>query len=381
MTSVVQLWTTTGTTRTPEIQFGADGGNFSTANGYASVAGARRNFRLQLLREPVRHPGTGHQRRLLQLAARRQCRSDDSPTAWRFACGCATTTTGRASSRTGGSTAIRCCRPTRTNTPTRTISWPAATLRSAGRAHGSTSSAATSTTTLTLEREPGRRSRPSLRHRLQQPDQVQHRRLRLPGTCTPRGRGRKPRSATPSRTRTATSTTTRTSASARPTACASTIICSRSRASCGSDCRAGRSWLCQQHQLRRQGQPARVGHVLGVARQCDFQRHPPALRLRGRHQGAQLRADVRHLRERFPRCPIPICNPNRTRRSRLAVQQSLFGNRLSLSALYYHNQFHDQIEYVYNSDRQHQPVRQLQQVDVAGSGSGVARPASSATSR
>ena len=34
MTSVVQLWTSTGSTRTPEIQFGADGGNFSTANGY-----------------------------------------------------------------------------------------------------------------------------------------------------------------------------------------------------------------------------------------------------------------------------------------------------------------------------------------------------------
>ncbi len=40
MTSVVQLWTATGSTRTPEVQFGADGGNFSTANGYASVTGA-----------------------------------------------------------------------------------------------------------------------------------------------------------------------------------------------------------------------------------------------------------------------------------------------------------------------------------------------------
>ncbi|MGA3317523.1 MAG: TonB-dependent receptor [Candidatus Korobacteraceae bacterium] len=41
MTSVVQLWTATGSTPMPEIQFGADGGNFSTANGYASLAGAR----------------------------------------------------------------------------------------------------------------------------------------------------------------------------------------------------------------------------------------------------------------------------------------------------------------------------------------------------
>jgi outer membrane cobalamin receptor len=40
MTSVVQLWTRTGSTRVPELRFGADGGNFSTANGYASFAGA-----------------------------------------------------------------------------------------------------------------------------------------------------------------------------------------------------------------------------------------------------------------------------------------------------------------------------------------------------
>ncbi len=40
MTSVVQLWTTTGTTLKPEFEFGADGGTFSTANGYFSVAGS-----------------------------------------------------------------------------------------------------------------------------------------------------------------------------------------------------------------------------------------------------------------------------------------------------------------------------------------------------
>ncbi len=44
MTSVVQLWTTTGTTLKPVFEFGADGGTFSTANGYASVAGADRIF-------------------------------------------------------------------------------------------------------------------------------------------------------------------------------------------------------------------------------------------------------------------------------------------------------------------------------------------------
>ncbi len=40
MTSTVQLWTATGDTRTPEIEFGSDGGNFSTANGYATISGA-----------------------------------------------------------------------------------------------------------------------------------------------------------------------------------------------------------------------------------------------------------------------------------------------------------------------------------------------------
>ncbi len=44
MTSVVQVWTRTGSTRVPELRFGADGGNFGTANGYASLAGARGRF-------------------------------------------------------------------------------------------------------------------------------------------------------------------------------------------------------------------------------------------------------------------------------------------------------------------------------------------------
>jgi vitamin B12 transporter len=44
MTSVVQVWTRTGHTPTPELRFGADGGNFSTANGYASLAGAHGRY-------------------------------------------------------------------------------------------------------------------------------------------------------------------------------------------------------------------------------------------------------------------------------------------------------------------------------------------------
>ena len=44
MTSVVQVWTRSGSTRVPELRFGADGGNFGTANGYASLAGAHAGF-------------------------------------------------------------------------------------------------------------------------------------------------------------------------------------------------------------------------------------------------------------------------------------------------------------------------------------------------
>ena len=59
MTSVVQLWTATGSTRTPEIQFGADGGNFSTANGYASVAGARGIFDYNVFADQFDTQGQG----------------------------------------------------------------------------------------------------------------------------------------------------------------------------------------------------------------------------------------------------------------------------------------------------------------------------------
>ncbi|HUO27223.1 MAG TPA: TonB-dependent receptor [Candidatus Aquilonibacter sp.] len=44
MTSAIQMWTRSGSTPTPELRFGADGGNFSTAHGYASLAGARGRF-------------------------------------------------------------------------------------------------------------------------------------------------------------------------------------------------------------------------------------------------------------------------------------------------------------------------------------------------
>src|ERR1700722_11565448 len=44
MTSAIQVWTRAGSTPLPELRLGADGGNFSTANGYASLAGARVRF-------------------------------------------------------------------------------------------------------------------------------------------------------------------------------------------------------------------------------------------------------------------------------------------------------------------------------------------------
>lgn len=44
MTSLVQVWSRTGRTLTPELTFGADGGNFGTAHGYGSLAGAWKRF-------------------------------------------------------------------------------------------------------------------------------------------------------------------------------------------------------------------------------------------------------------------------------------------------------------------------------------------------
>ena len=59
MTSVVQLWTATGSTHTPLVQFGADGGNFSTAHGYASLAGARSLFDYNVFADQFNTQGQG----------------------------------------------------------------------------------------------------------------------------------------------------------------------------------------------------------------------------------------------------------------------------------------------------------------------------------
>jgi outer membrane cobalamin receptor len=44
MSSVLQVWTRTGSTPIPEFRFGADAGNYGTENGYASLAGSHRHF-------------------------------------------------------------------------------------------------------------------------------------------------------------------------------------------------------------------------------------------------------------------------------------------------------------------------------------------------
>ena len=59
MTSVVQAWTRTGSTRVPEFTFGADGGNFTTAKGYASLAGARGRFDYNLFGSEFNTNGAG----------------------------------------------------------------------------------------------------------------------------------------------------------------------------------------------------------------------------------------------------------------------------------------------------------------------------------
>jgi vitamin B12 transporter len=59
MTSVVQAWTRTGSTPIPELRFGADGGNFGTASGHASLAGARGPFDYNLFGDQFNTNGSG----------------------------------------------------------------------------------------------------------------------------------------------------------------------------------------------------------------------------------------------------------------------------------------------------------------------------------
>lgn len=59
MTSVIQFFTRNGTTRTPELRFGADGGTFQTANGYAALAGAISRFDYNVFGDQFNTQGQG----------------------------------------------------------------------------------------------------------------------------------------------------------------------------------------------------------------------------------------------------------------------------------------------------------------------------------
>ena len=59
MTSVIQTWSRTGTTTTPELRFGADAGNYGTENGYASLSGANGRFDYNVFGNQFNTTGSG----------------------------------------------------------------------------------------------------------------------------------------------------------------------------------------------------------------------------------------------------------------------------------------------------------------------------------
>jgi vitamin B12 transporter len=59
MTSVVQVWTRSGSTSIPELRFGADGGNFGTASGEASLAGVHAGFDYNVFGDQFNSRGLG----------------------------------------------------------------------------------------------------------------------------------------------------------------------------------------------------------------------------------------------------------------------------------------------------------------------------------
>ena len=59
MSSVVQVWSRTGSTPVPEFRFGADAGNYGTENGYASLAGANGRFDYNLFGNQFNTTGSG----------------------------------------------------------------------------------------------------------------------------------------------------------------------------------------------------------------------------------------------------------------------------------------------------------------------------------
>lgn len=59
MTSVIQTFSTTGSAHTPELRFGADGGNLDTAHGFASLSGARGRWDYNVFGDQFNSAGKG----------------------------------------------------------------------------------------------------------------------------------------------------------------------------------------------------------------------------------------------------------------------------------------------------------------------------------
>lgn len=59
MTSVVQVWSRTGNTPTPELRFGADAGNYGTENGFASLSGSAGAFDYNVFGNQFNTSGSG----------------------------------------------------------------------------------------------------------------------------------------------------------------------------------------------------------------------------------------------------------------------------------------------------------------------------------
>ena len=147
MTSMVQMLTATGETPKPQFVFGADGGTFSTANGYASVAGAHGIYDYNFFRDQFNTSGQGindaysnsflggnvgirfSHRVALRWRLRRSNNFTGIQSNWWF----------------NGNPVVP---PDSTSRPTRTISSQRWRLRSAGPALGSIPSPATNTTSV-----------------------------------------------------------------------------------------------------------------------------------------------------------------------------------------------------------------------------------------
>ena len=307
MTSMVQLWTATGDTRTPEIEFGADGGNYSTAQWLCFGRGRGADVRLQPLRRPVQHQGPGHQRCLFQCAAGRERRRALSQrVALRFRLRHSNNFTGIQSNWWFNGDPVMPPDSDQYAHQNNFLASAALTVGGPGPWQHQISGfeynhLRLNTDLLTIRTRPFDSPFDNLARYNRAGFSYQ-------GTWAPRSWALTT-SAIPSKTRTATSSITTPPPDDVPAsrmACASTIICSRRKTSCGSarpcwpdwpgsttasfgspPCRAPRHRCCSGTAIRP-----------SAARGCA-----PATRRASRSPASSSRSA---LPERFPRCPIPI---------------------------------------------------------------------------